>query len=121
MLMYRRPDPATKGFVPIFAARTPLHTQRPALSRAGRAVLLGCAFLAIAGTGQFALAQGAGAQKAIERLEKCSQQERKRGCVSILKRKQAENGRQAIKAQVRGSRIIWYEYDPKTGSARRTN
>ena len=65
--------------------------------------------------------QAAGAQKAIEALENCSQQELKKGCVKILKRKPAGNSMQAIKAQVRGGRIIWYEYNQKTGSVRRTN
>ena len=70
----------------------------------------------------FACVQAApGAQKAIETLENCSQQDRKKGCVKILKRKPAGDDRQAIKAQVRGGRIIWYEYNVKTGSVRRTN
>ena len=66
-------------------------------------------------------AQGAKAQRAIEKLEGCSKEEAKRGCISILKRRDAGNGKQAIKAQVRGGRIIWYEYDPGKGRARRTN
>ena len=70
----------------------------------------------------FAYAQAApGPQKAIEALEKCSPQDRKNGCVKILKRKPAGEDQQAIKAQVRGGRIIWYEYNVKTGSVRRTN
>tara|TARA_R110001599_G_scaffold325504_1_gene537710 strand:- start:80492 stop:80821 length:330 start_codon:yes stop_codon:yes gene_type:complete len=70
----------------------------------------------------FACAQAApGAQKAIEALENCSQQDRKSGCVKILKRKPSGEDRQAIKAQVRGGRIIWYEYNVRTGSVRRTN
>lgn len=66
-------------------------------------------------------AQGVDAQRAIEKLEGCDAQERKSGCINILKRQSAGDGKQAIKAQVRGGRIIWYEYDKKSGSARRTN
>ena len=66
-------------------------------------------------------AQVADAQRAIEELEGCDRQERKQGCVKILKRESRGEGRQAIKAQVRGSRIIWYAFDGKTGSVRRTN
>ena len=66
-------------------------------------------------------AQVASAQKAIEALEGCSKKERQRGCINILKRQPAGKNRQAIKAQVRGGRIIWYEYDKKSGSVRRTN
>ena len=66
-------------------------------------------------------AQVTSAQRAIEALEGCSQQERKSGCIKILKRETRGEGRQAIKAQVRGGRIIWYEFDRKTGSVRRTN
>lgn len=68
-----------------------------------------------------AQAQVADAQRAIEKLEACSQKERKSGCINILKRKSAGDGRQAIKAQVRGGRIIWYEYDTRSGKVRRTN
>ncbi len=66
-------------------------------------------------------AQGNQALRAIEKLEGCSDRERKAGCVKILKKKRSENGRQSIKAQVRGERIIWYEYDADTGNVRRTN
>ena len=51
-------------------------------------------------------AQGNQALRAIEKLEGCSDRERKAGCVKILKKKRSENGRQSIKAQVRGERII---------------
>ncbi len=66
-------------------------------------------------------ANASGAQRAIESLEGCSAEERSSGCVKILKRKSLGGKRQAIKAQVRGGRIIWYEYDGATGSVRRTN
>ena len=61
------------------------------------------------------------AQTAIESLEGCSKKERTSGCVKILKRQSAGAGKQAITAQVRGGRIIWYEYDKKSGKVRRTN
>jgi hypothetical protein len=66
-------------------------------------------------------AQGVDARRAIEKLERCDEQERKSGCINILKRQAAGGDKQAIKAQVRGGRIIWYEYNKKTGSVRRTN
>ena len=66
-------------------------------------------------------AQVSDAQRAIENLEGCEPQERKQGCIKILKRESRGDGRQAIKAQVRGGRSIWYEFDGKTGSVRRTN
>lgn len=66
-------------------------------------------------------AQVARAQRAIEDLEKCGKEERKAGCVEILKVESGKGGKQAIKAQVRGGRIIWYEYESKTGRVRRTN
>jgi len=66
-------------------------------------------------------AQVTSAQQAIEALEGCNRKERKGGCINILKRRSAGDSKQAIKAQVRGGRIIWYEYDRKTGSVRRTN
>lgn len=69
----------------------------------------------------FAHAQASSAQKAIEALENCDQKDRQKNCVKILKRKPAGKDKQAIKAQVRGGRIIWYEYNVKTGSVRRTN
>jgi hypothetical protein len=66
-------------------------------------------------------AQAAGAQRAIEKLEGCKAEERKSGCVRILKVESRPSGKQAIKAQVRGRRIIWYEYDLGSGKVRRTN
>ena len=66
-------------------------------------------------------AQVTDAQRAIENLEGCSRDERKQGCIKILKRESRGDGRQAIKAQVRGGRIIWYDFDKKTGDVRRTN
>lgn len=66
-------------------------------------------------------AQETSVQAAIESLEGCSKKERGSGCVKILKRQSAGAGKQAIKAQVRGGRIIWYEYDKKSGKVRRTN
>ena len=65
--------------------------------------------------------QAAGPQSAIESLERCSAQERKKSCVRILKREKLEGGKQRIKAELRGGRIIWYVYDGATGKARRTN
>ena len=67
-------------------------------------------------------AQVGKAQRAIEDLEGCSKQERSSGrCINILKRESAGKGKQRIKAQVRGGRIIWYEFDSKSGKARRAN
>ena len=66
-------------------------------------------------------AQAAGAQRAIEKLEGCSEKERKSGCIEILKVQRGKGDKQAVKAQVRGGRIIWYEYDRKSGRVRRTN
>jgi hypothetical protein len=66
-------------------------------------------------------AQGNKAQRAIERLEACSAQERKDGCIRILKNNSSGRNKHAVKAQVRGGRIIWYEYDSKADRARRTN
>ena len=66
-------------------------------------------------------AQAAKAQRAIEALEGCSAEERKQGCINILTRRPAGDNKQAVKAQVRGGRIIWYEYDSNTGQVRRTN
>ena len=66
-------------------------------------------------------AQVAKAQRAIERLEKCSKQERQSGCVDILKVEQLGKNKLAIKAQVRGARIIWYEYNKNSGKVKRTN
>ena len=61
------------------------------------------------------------AKRAIESLEGCSSEERSSGCVKILKSKSLGGKRQAIKAQVRGGRIIWYEYDGASGQVKRTN
>ena len=47
-----------------------------------------------------------GPQRAIERLEGCSQQEKKRNCVRILKRRNAADGIVEIKAEIRHARII---------------
>lgn len=66
-------------------------------------------------------AQVGQAQRAIEKLEGCSKQERAQGCINILASRPAGENRQAIKAQVRGGRIIWYEFDSKKGTVRRTN
>jgi len=66
-------------------------------------------------------AQNNQAQRAIEKLEGCSKQERRQDCVKILKKKRSDDGRQKVKAQVRGERIIWYEFDPQSGRVRRTN
>ncbi len=66
-------------------------------------------------------AQAGGARQAIERLENCDDKNSKQACVKILKRESADDGKQAIKAQIRGGRIIWYEYNTKTGQVRRTN
>ena len=66
-------------------------------------------------------AKGSQVQRAIEELEGCSKQERKEGCVKILKKKRSDDKRQSIKAQIRGERIIWYEYDSDSGKVRRTN
>tara|TARA_B100001540_G_scaffold223345_2_gene197602 strand:- start:698 stop:1027 length:330 start_codon:yes stop_codon:yes gene_type:complete len=67
-------------------------------------------------------AQGNNPQRAIEKLEKCSAEERSGGrCVKILKRQPSGDGKQRIKAQLRNGRIIWYEYDRKTGKVRRVN
>ena len=60
-------------------------------------------------------------KRAIEKLEACSKEERKQACINILDKRPKEKGKQAIKAQVRGGRIIWYEYDSETGKVRRTN
>lgn len=62
-----------------------------------------------------------GAQRAIARLERCNNEERQRGCVNILKREYRGDKKLAIKAQIRRSHIIWYEYNIRTGKARRTN
>lgn len=68
------------------------------------------------------LAQVANAERAIADLEGCTKQERSKGrCVNILKRESLGKGRMKIKAQVRGGRIIWYEFDKKTGNVRRAN
>jgi hypothetical protein len=66
-------------------------------------------------------AQAKNPKRAIEDLEGCSKQERKQSCIDILDKRSAGKNKQAIKAQVRGGRIIWYEYDSETGKVRRTN
>lgn len=109
MLAIRRPDTPVLHVV----------RQRPSGRCSWLRALLFVPFLSLI---PFSCAQAApGAQKAIEALENCSQQDRKSGCVKILKRKPAGEDKQAIKAQVRGGRIIWYEYNVRTGSVRRTN
>ncbi len=91
--------------------------KRAALWHLGRLVSLALILLG----GQAAEAQQSNPKRAIENLEGCSKEERKQACINILDRRPAANGKQAIKAQVRGGRIIWYEYDKKTGKVRRTN
>ena len=67
-------------------------------------------------------AEGNNAQRAIEKLENCSAEERDRSsCIKILKRESSKGGRERIKAQLRGGRIIWYEFDKKSGNVRRVN
>ena len=66
-------------------------------------------------------AQASRAKRAIEDMEGCSAKERKSGCVQILKQESRGNNRVAIKAKIRGARIIWYEYDSNSGRVRRTN
>jgi hypothetical protein len=67
------------------------------------------------------VAQAAKPQKAIEKLEGCSREERQQGCINILKQRKAGDNRLEVKAQVRGKRIIWYEYNKQSGAVRRTN
>jgi hypothetical protein len=86
-----------------------------------RRVLVGLALAGLLAGVPSTQAQVSRIQRAIESLEGCSKQERKQGCVRILKRKARGDGREAVKAQVRGGRIIWYEYDSRSGSVRRTN
>jgi hypothetical protein len=66
-------------------------------------------------------AQALGPREAIEKLEGCSASERGDGCVKILKKKAATGDIQEVKAQIRGGRIIWYQYDRKTGRVKRLN
>ena len=67
-------------------------------------------------------AEGNNAQRAIENLENCSAEERERSsCIKILKRDSVKGGKERIKAQLRGGRIIWYEFDKKSGNVRRVN
>ncbi len=66
-------------------------------------------------------AQASPAKRAIENMEGCSREERQSGCVQILKQEKRGGGRVAIKAKIRGGRIIWYEYDSNSGRVRRTN
>ena len=108
MWISRRPDPAAAH----------VQRKRPHAVWSRLRVLLVALPLALVPALQ---AQVTDAQRAIENLEGCDRQERKQGCIKILKRETRGEGRQAIKAQVRGGRIIWYEFDRKTGSVRRTN
>ncbi|MEM8661117.1 MAG: hypothetical protein AAGF35_09550 [Pseudomonadota bacterium] len=62
--------------------------------------------------------QTQGPKAAIAQYENC---QRDPQCVKILKRVSAGDNKQAIKAQIRGGRIIWYEYNTRTGKVRRTN
>lgn len=97
------------------------HSATP-LSRRGAAIPFLILLLALAtAVANPAQAQAPGAQRAIERLEGCTAKERQSRCVTILKVEPRGGGKQAIKAQVRGRRIIWYEYDRKSGTVRRTN
>ncbi len=100
-----------------------LHERMACLLRvAPGAATLCAAFLVLAlGLAQPASGQASRAQRAIEKLENCSQQERQSGCIAILKVERGDGDKQSIKAQVRGRRIIWYEYDRKSGRVRRTN
>lgn len=93
------------------------HRERATFWRACR--LTSLALLLVAGSSSEA--QASNPKRAIEKLEGCSKQERKQACINILDKRPAGKDKQAIKAQVRGGRIIWYEYDSKTGKARRTN
>jgi hypothetical protein len=70
---------------------------------------------------QLASAQGSGAKSAIEQLENCSGKEQRSGCVKILKKRKPQDDRVRVKAQIRGGRIIWYEYNQATGRVRRLN
>ena len=108
MSTLRRPDAA---FIRHVTPRPPGHLRR---ARAFFVLFL----LALASPLQ---AQAGDVQRAIEQLERCDKKERKSGCINILKRQPAGDGRLAVKAQVRGGRIIWYEYNKKTGAVRRTN
>ena len=90
-------------------------------SRGCKGLLRALLFIPLLSLVPLAHAQGGGARQAIERLENCDKNDSKQACVKILKREPAGEGKQAIKAQIRGGRIIWYEYNTKTGSVRRTN
>jgi hypothetical protein len=107
---------------PEFRPFTKLKRCQPATAR-GTVLLVSavCVALLLCLSTAPAKAQGAKPQRAIEALEGCSAEERKQGCINILTRRPAGENKQAIKAQVRGGRIIWYEYDSKTGRVRRTN
>jgi hypothetical protein len=103
---------------------TPQHKDQAKKTRGKRATfwqvcrLASLALLLVAGAGE---AGASNPKRAIEKLEGCSKEERKQDCINILDRRPAGKDKQAIKAQVRGGRIIWYEYDSKTGKVRRTN
>jgi hypothetical protein len=66
-------------------------------------------------------AQASPAKRAIEDLEGCSEKERREDCVRILKQEKRAGERLAVKAKIRGGRIIWYEYDRQSGRVRRLN
>lgn len=101
------------------------HGRAPLASRVPRAAgrYLGALLLALVLAAMPSIeARAADAKRAIERLEGCSNKERSSGnCINILKRESAGKGKQRIKAQVRGGRIIWYEFDTGTGRVRRAN
>ena len=86
-----------------------------------RRILCLFSFLLLGFSNTPGLAQGAKPQRAIEALESCSAEERKQGCINILTRRALGDDKYAIKAQVRGGRIIWYEFNSKTGRVQRTN
>ena len=90
-------------------------------SRGYQGLLRALLFIPLISLAPLAHAQAGGAKQAIEQLENCDEKSSKQACVKILKRESAGDGRQAIKAQIRGGRIIWYEYNTKTGKVRRTN
>ncbi len=84
-----------------------------------RASVLAALILPLASTVGWAQSQGP--KRAIERLENCSAEESRGGCVKILKKKSAGGELEEIKAQIRGGRIIWYQYNRRTGAVRRLN
>jgi len=72
-----------------------------------------------------AVAGGAAAapspQRAIERLERCSAEELRQACVRILRQERVDDHTVRIKAEIRGGRIIWYQFDLRSGAIRRVN